>query len=65
MINIKTKFDGKGTKTDCEVHIVGRIAAVCEVLKALEKCDGDVLCVAFEKLLFDKLEGSDDDESDD
>ena len=66
MINIKVNFDGKGTKTECEVHIEGRKAAVCEfysVLKSLEKCDEDFLCDAFEMLIKDKIEGSDDDES--
>lgn len=67
MINIKVNYDGKGTETNCEVHIEGRKAAVCEfyaVLKSLEKCDGDVLCDAFEMLLHDKIkEAQDDDES--
>lgn len=67
MINIKANFDGKGTKTDCKVHIEGRKAAVCEcysVLKSLEKWNGDVFCDAFEMLLSEKLDGGDDDESD-
>ena len=66
MINLKVNYDGKGTETNCEVHIEGRKAAVCEfyaVLKSLEKCDDDVLCDACEMLLNDKIKEHDNDES--
>lgn len=71
MINIKVNYDGKGTESNCEVHIEGRKAAVCEfyaVLKSLSKCDNEVLTDALEMLVNDKFDemlkrGEDNDKS--
>lgn len=66
MIELKVNCKGEKIEVTGKVNVEGRANALNEfyaVLRTLSDCDEDILVDALERMVIEKLEGGDDDES--